>query len=204
MRRIDIDEADPPVMTTVGQTLLRVVIGALVVAHGADKLLHLAGFQAELAQLALPNPEIIAPTVAGVEIAAGLALVVGRLTRFASFLVLCDALAMAAVLVIQHRFQEQRVALEILTLLAAVAFYFLSAGSGVFSADSALRKRARLKALREDEIWQRPPYVAPPEGVGQEAPLAYEAAGPSYEAAQPDAEAERRRRILARHNGSRY
>ena len=203
MRRIDIDEPDVPVAATVGQTLLRAVVGMIVAAHGVDKLLHLRAYQGELIQLGIPNAETIAQVVIGLEIAAGTALLIGRLTRTAAFLVLCDAIAVFSMIAWQNRARELITTLEAATLMAAAAFYFLSAGSGVFSADSALRRRAQLKALRDDEIWSRYPYVDSPDGTLYEAGPTPEVTPSSYEPSPDTDMEERRRRILARHTGSR-
>jgi uncharacterized membrane protein YphA (DoxX/SURF4 family) len=165
MRSIDIDETPQPWTATFGQTLLRAVVGFVVAGHGLEKLIHLRAFQGELIQLEIPNPEAVAIAVLAAQLLAGFGLVVGRWTRFAAFVALCDAIAVITVMAQQHRMLQMTPALESAVLLGVIAFYFLVAGSGVFSADTVLRKRARLKALREDEIWQRPPYVVPQEAI---------------------------------------
>jgi len=204
MRRIDIDEPDVSVAATVGQTLLRAVVGMIIAAHGVDKLLHLRAYQGELIQQSIPNAEIVAQVVVGLEIAAGMALLIGRLTRTAAFVVLCDAIAVFAMIAAQNRAREMIITLESTTLLAAAAFYFLSAGSGVFSADYGLRRRAYLKALRDDEIWTRHPYVATPDGAREDVGHStYEVTPSGYEPAPDTDVEERRRRILARHTSSR-
>jgi putative oxidoreductase len=159
MSRIEIDEVVQPRAATVGQTLLRAVVGMVVAGHGVEKLIHLRSFQGELIQVGVPNPEVVAAIVAGVELLAGLCLVFGRWTRTSAFAVLCDAVAVIVMIGMQHRARELLPVLESAALLLSASVYFLSAGSGVFSADTALRRRARLKALREDEIWQQYPYV---------------------------------------------
>jgi uncharacterized membrane protein YphA (DoxX/SURF4 family) len=177
MTRREYGDPVPFTAATLGQTLLRVVVGVIAGAHGVDRLLHLRAFQGELIQLGVPSPEAVAMVVVGLELVAGLLLLVGRAARFAAFLLLCDALAVIAAIIVQGRARELLPALESLTLMAAAAFYFMTAGSGAFSADSALRKRAELKAIRDDEIWQRPPYVAPAGGGSYDTDLVYEAAG---------------------------
>lgn len=165
MRSIDIDETPQPWAATFGQTLLRAVVGFVVAGHGVEKLLHLRAFQGELIQLDIPNPEAVAIAILAAQLLAGFGLVIGRWTRFSAFVALCDASAVIAVVAQQHRMLEMTAAVESAVLLGVTAFYFLVAGSGQFSADTVLRKRARLKALRDDEIWQRPPYVAPAESA---------------------------------------
>jgi uncharacterized membrane protein YphA (DoxX/SURF4 family) len=159
MRRIEIDETEQSAAVTVGQTLLRVVVGVIVAGHGVEKLLFPRAFQGELIQLAVPNPQNVASAVLAIELLAGFGLVIGRWTRVAAFAALCDAAGVIAMISLQHRELEMLIALQLAALLMAAACYFLGAGGGVFSADTGLRRRARLKALREDEIWQQHPYV---------------------------------------------
>jgi uncharacterized membrane protein YphA (DoxX/SURF4 family) len=179
MRSIDIDETPQPWSATFGQTFLRAVVGFVVAGHGAEKLLHLRAFQGELIQLGIPNPEIVAIAVLGAELLAGFGLVIGRWTRVSATIAICDAAAAIIVFAQQQRTLELTLPLESAVLLGAAAFYFVVAGSGLFSADMALRKRARLKALRDDEIWQRPPYVA------QDAGGMYDDASDSYDESRP-------------------
>ena len=174
MRSIDIDETSQPWSATFGQTLLRAVVGFVVAGHGVEKLQHLHGFQGELMQLGVPNPEVVAIVLLGAELSAGFGLVIGRWTRFSAFIALCDAAATVAVFAQQQRTLDMTLSLESGVLLGAVAFYFLVVGSGQFSADTALRKRARLKALRDDEIWQRPPYVAEHGGMYDDSSDSYD------------------------------
>ena len=156
---IDIDEAPQPWMATLGHTLLRNVLGFILVGHAVERFLHLRAFQGELIALALPDPEITAIGILGAEFLAGLGLVFGRWTRLSAFVAFCEAFAVITLIVQHNRMLESVAALESAVLLGSVAFYFMAAGSGVFSADTLLRTRARLKALRDDEIWQRPPYI---------------------------------------------
>jgi putative oxidoreductase len=205
--RIDIDDGvAPPRAATVGQTLLRAVVGMIVAGHGVEKLIHLRTFQGELIQVGIPSPEIVAFVVLAVELLAGFGLVIGRLTRVCAFFVLCDALAMIAMIGMQHRALELLTTLEASALMAAASFYFLTSGSGVFSADTALRRRARLKALREDEIWQRPPYVAQetfvgPDGVIYDEPVVAYTGDSGINAV--DRTHDGRRRFMLRHGGTR-
>jgi hypothetical protein len=147
----------------------------------------------------------VAFVVLAIELLAGFGLLIGRLTRVSAFAVLCDALAVIVMITMQHRGLEMLQALESAALLGAASFYFLTAGSGVFSADTALRRRAQLKALRDDEIWQRPPYVASETYVGADG-VVYE--DPDSFVEEPAAEIvnrrnDVRRRFFVRHSGSR-
>jgi putative oxidoreductase len=159
MTRIEIDEFEPRATLVVGQTLLRVVVGFVLVAHGAQKAIDLPAFQAQLAQLSLPSPEVLAPIVAGAELFGGVGLIFGLLSRLAAFAAIAATGLTVFMLAARQGLLDAPEAIELPGVLLAAALMFLLAGGGSVSADALMRKRARRRAIERDEIWSKPPYV---------------------------------------------
>jgi putative oxidoreductase len=137
--------------TTTALTILRVIAGFLFAAHGWQKFSEftIAGTQASFAKMGVPAAELAAPIVATLELAGGIALILGMLTRvFATLL----ALDMLGALFLIHASAGVFVAnggYEFVLLLAAAAAAVAFAGAGRLSVDAALfgRSNSKLKVL---------------------------------------------------------
>jgi putative oxidoreductase len=170
-RRSEFFEEPQPVSTTMGQTLLRVVVGVVLAAHGWQKMMDFGAWQEQVASLGIPFPEIAAPLALAAELLGGLGLIFGLLTRLAAFGVFCNmAVAIATVHLHKGLFAENG-GFEFPLVLAAAAVFFIAAGPGPISLEAFMRKRARHRAIQQDETWSRPPYQPlPEEGVYDDDP----------------------------------
>ncbi|WP_426226798.1 DoxX family protein [Pseudarthrobacter sp. DSP2-3-2b1] len=138
-------------LTTTAITVLRVILGFLFAAHGWQKFNEwtVAGTQAAFAQMGVPAAQISAPLVAGLELAGGIALILGVLTRIVAALL---ALNMLGALFLVHApagvFADKG-GYELVLLLAAAALALALTGAGRVSVDRALfgRGNSRLAVL---------------------------------------------------------
>jgi putative oxidoreductase len=162
-RRSEFFEEPQPVSTTMGQTLLRVVVGVVLAAHGWQKMMDFGTWQNQVASLGIPMPEIAAPLALAAELLGGLGLIFGMFTRLAGFGAFCVmATAIATVHLHKGLFAKDG-GFEFPLVLAAAAVFFIAAGPGPISLEAFMRKRARRRAIERDETWSRPPYQPQPE-----------------------------------------
>lgn len=128
-----------------GLAILRVVVGLVFVAHGAQKVFvyGIAGTTGAFGGMGIPFAGVTAPLVAAVELLGGLALVLGVFTRGAALLL--AATMLGAVLLVHRKGgfflpngAEYAVSLLAATLALAVA------GPGAYALDAArAARRAR-------------------------------------------------------------
>lgn len=168
MPRIEIDEYVPTRTVAMGLTLLRAVTGALLVMHGIFRLLQVdVPGEAWIQHFDGVDTDMLTRVVAGLELAAGAGLVFGWFTRLCALVLICrSAIALAT------HYQSIGMSgapgeFELPLVLFSSAILFCCTGGGPLSLDSLLRERARRKAIEDDSIWLRPPYVGqePPDAV---------------------------------------
>lgn len=120
--------------------LARVGIGVVFVAHGWQKFftLGLARVGEQFAGYGIPQPEVTAAIVAGVELVAGVALVAGLLTPLAGILLGVDMFgALYFVHAIHGPFVTQN-GWELVVALGVGALLIAAVGAGRFSIDRVL------------------------------------------------------------------
>ncbi|EMY34269.1 DoxX family protein [Arthrobacter crystallopoietes BAB-32] len=140
-----------PALNTTARTILRVVLGFLFTAHGWQKFNEwtIAGTQASFGQMGVPAAEIAAPIVAVLELAGGIALILGVLTRPLAILLMLDMLGALFLVHAPAGVYAMNGGYELVLLLAAAALAIALVGPGRVSVDHALfgRKDSKLAVL---------------------------------------------------------
>lgn len=131
--------------TSTGLLVLRVTLGALMIAHGLQKLITwgLPGTQASFAEMGIPAADIAAVVVIVIEVLGGALLVIGLGTRVVGVLM---AINMLVALFLVHAQAGPFAAdggYELVLTFAAVGVALALTGPGRYSLDAPIAARRR-------------------------------------------------------------
>lgn len=126
-----------------GLLILRLVIGAVFIAHGAQKIFQvgLGNVGGMFGQMGVPMPGIAGPLVALVELLGGLALVFGLLTRLASLGLAIDMLGAILLVHLKNGFFMQNSGYEYALTLLGASLALMFTGAGAYSLDAVIAGR---------------------------------------------------------------
>ena len=137
-----IQRTGTPAQAQLALALIRIVAGVIFMAHGYQKffVMGIDGVTGFFTQVGVPLPGIMAIVIATLEIAGGLALVLGIFARFAAVPLAFDVLGALFMVHIKNGFFVP-MGIEFVMLLAAAALAIAIGGAGALSLDSARRYR---------------------------------------------------------------
>jgi len=120
--------------------ILRIVLGGIFIAHGAQKLFvfGLAGVVGAFGQMGVPLPGVIGPAIAFLEFFGGIALVLGLFTQPVALLLAVDMLGAIALVQVKKGLVG---GYEFELSLLATALALALAGAGEYSFDRVLAAR---------------------------------------------------------------
>lgn len=122
-----------------GLTVLRVAIGVVFMAHGAQKVFMFghSGVEGMLAKLGVPFAPGMAWVLMAVELVGGLALVLGAFTRLAAALIAIDMLVAFSLVHVKNGFFLPMGFEYVMTLFSGLVALLL-AGPGALALDEVL------------------------------------------------------------------
>jgi putative oxidoreductase len=131
-----------------GIALVRVVVGITFFMHGYQKFFEMGvgGVEGFFGMLGIPAPALAALAVSVVELAGGLALILGALTRVVGVLLAIDMIVALLVVHLPHGFYAPNNGIELVFVLGAAALGLALTGPGAMALDELLPFERRFRA----------------------------------------------------------
>ncbi len=122
-----------------GLLVLRIVVGAVFAAHGAQKIFEftIPGTIGSFSDMGVPLPEIAAPVVAFVEFIGGILLILGVFTRLVGLLLAVDMIVALIAVHLPAGLWVGEGGYEFVAVLGAAALALAFTGAGRLSVDGA-------------------------------------------------------------------
>lgn len=129
----------PSASASLGLLVLRVVVGLIFAAHGAQKIFEytLPGTIGSFADMGVPLPEIAAPVVAFIELIGGILLALGLFVRPVGILLAIDMLVAIILVHLPAGLWVGEGGYEFVAVLGVAALALAFTGAGRFSLDGA-------------------------------------------------------------------
>jgi len=139
--------------------ILRITVGAILLAHGLAKLQDVPAWVEQVRALGIPMPATLALIAMAAELGGGIALILGLLTRVAAALVFCNMLvAILTVHAGNGLFAKDGGYEYPLTLLMA-SVLFLAEGSRRYGIDASFWRLFHRRRDKTVSGTQRPHYA---------------------------------------------
>jgi putative oxidoreductase len=125
-----------------GLLMLRLALGLVFVIHGGQKLFVMGpgGTAGMLGQMGIPGASLLGPLLSVVEPLAGVAVMLGLLTRLGAFAIAADMLGAILFFHSKHGFFVP-MGVEFPMMLCTSALTLLALGAGPFSVDHTIAQR---------------------------------------------------------------
>ena len=140
----------------IGLAILRVVVGIIFVAHGAQKIFVFGfdGVAGSFAQMGIPMANILGPFVALVEFFGGLALIGGLFTRLAAFALAVDMLVAIFQVHLAGGFFAPK-GIELALSLGGAALMLAVTGAGALSIDALFTRKSKAGVVTSNNVTRK-------------------------------------------------